>query len=52
MKSMTEVELRQLVDTFRNQSAETECVEFKEAKTTYDFGKIGKSSLHYQTKLI
>lgn len=42
MKSMTEVELRQLVDTFRNQSAETECVEFKEAKTTYDFGKIGK----------
>ena len=39
---MTEAELRQLVDTFRKQSAETECVEFKEAKTNYDFGKLGK----------
>ena len=42
MKLMTEAELRQLVDTFRKQSAETECVEFKEAKTNYDFGKLGK----------
>jgi len=39
---MIEAELRQLVDTFRKQSAETECVEFKEAKTNYDFGKLGK----------
>lgn len=39
---MTEIELKKLVDTFRNQTAETECVEFKEAKTSYDFSKIGK----------
>lgn len=39
---MTEVELKHLVNTFRNQTAETECVEFKEAKTNYDFSKIGK----------
>ena len=31
-----------MVDIFRNQSSETECVEFKEAKTQYDFGKLGK----------
>ncbi len=42
MKLMTEAVLRQLVDDFRKQSAETECIEFKEAKTTYDFGKLGK----------
>ncbi len=39
---MTEHELKLLVDSFRNQSSETECVEFKEAKTQYDFGKLGK----------
>lgn len=39
---MTEHELKLLVDAFRNQSSETECVEFKEAKTQYDFGKLGK----------
>jgi ATP-dependent DNA helicase RecG len=39
---MTEIELKKLVDTFRNQTAETECVEFKEAKSSYDFSKIGK----------
>lgn len=42
MKVMTEAELRQLIDTFRKQSTETECVEFKEAKTNYDFNKLGK----------
>ncbi len=39
---MTEHELKLLVEAFRNQSSETECVEFKEAKTQYDFGKLGK----------
>jgi ATP-dependent DNA helicase RecG len=39
---MTEQELKLLVEAFRNQSSETECVEFKEAKTQYDFGKLGK----------
>ena len=39
---MTEIELKHLVTIFRNQTAETECVEFKEAKTNYDFSKIGK----------
>lgn len=39
---MTEHELKLLVDAFRNQSSETECVEFKEAKTQYDFVKLGK----------
>ena len=39
---MTEAEIKQLVDHFRNQISETECVEFKEAKTNYDFGKLGK----------
>ena len=29
---MTEVELKDLVNIFRNQTAETECVEFKEGK--------------------
>lgn len=39
---MTDNELKALITTFRNQTAETECVEFKEAKTSYDFGRIGK----------
>ena len=39
---MKEQELKLLGEAFRNQSSETECVEFKEAKTQYDFGKLGK----------
>lgn len=39
---MTENEVKPLINNFRNQIAETECVEFKEAKTQYDFGKLGK----------
>lgn len=39
---MTETEVKALINHFRNQIAETECVEFKEAKTQYDFGKLGK----------
>ena len=39
---MNELELKKLIEIFRNQSSETECVEFKEAKTQYDFGKLGK----------
>ncbi|NBW71478.1 MAG: transcriptional regulator [Flavobacteriia bacterium] len=39
---MNEFELKKLIEIFRNQSSETECVEFKEAKTQYDFGKLGK----------
>ncbi|MDD3688110.1 MAG: ATP-binding protein, partial [Bacteroidales bacterium] len=39
---MTEQDLIQLVEIFKVQDAETECVEFKEAKNTYDFTKLGK----------
>ena len=39
---MTETEVKALINHFRNQIAETECVEFKEAKSQYDFGKLGK----------
>jgi ATP-dependent DNA helicase RecG len=39
---ITQAEVKQLIDHFRNQKAETECVEFKEAKMQYDFGKLGK----------
>lgn len=39
---MTQAQVKQLIDHFQNQKAETECVEFKEAKTQYDFGKLGK----------
>jgi ATP-dependent DNA helicase RecG len=39
---MNELELKKLIEIFRNQFSETECVEFKEAKTQYDFGKLGK----------
>lgn len=39
---MTENELRVLLDGLRNQPGETECLEFKEAKTDYDFKKLGK----------
>ena len=39
---MTEAELRKLIQEIRTLPSETECVEFKEAKTNYDFGKLGK----------
>ena len=39
---MTEVELHKILQELRGLPAETECVEFKEAKTGYDFSKIGK----------
>lgn len=39
---MLKNELKEIINTFRNQISETECVEFKEAKTNYDFGKLGK----------
>lgn len=39
---MKESDLKNLINHFRNQISETECVEFKEAKTQYDFGKLGK----------
>ncbi len=39
---MTENELRKLLDQFLSLPAETEWIEFKEAKSNYDFGKIGK----------
>ncbi|HJS00195.1 MAG TPA: RNA-binding domain-containing protein [Flavobacterium sp.] len=39
---MTESDLKNLINHFRNQISETECVEFKEAKTQYDFAKLGK----------
>lgn len=39
---MKEKDLRNLVDSFRLLATENECVEFKEAKNTYDFNKLGK----------
>jgi ATP-dependent DNA helicase RecG len=39
---MTSSELEQLLNSFRSLPGETEVVEFKEAKTTYDFTKLGK----------
>ncbi|KVV16412.1 RNA-binding domain-containing protein [Flavobacterium sp. TAB 87] len=39
---MSEADLKLLINHFRNQISETECVEFKEAKTNYDFSKLGK----------
>lgn len=39
---MTIQELQQELDTLRNLTAETEVVEFKEAKNGYDFTKLGK----------
>lgn len=39
---MTQATLEQLVQQFRNQPSENECVEFKEAKKNYDFRKLGK----------
>ena len=42
-----------MLDGFRALPAETEWVEFKEAKTTYDFEKIGQyfSALSYEANL-
>lgn len=39
---MTKTELEYKLHELRNLTAETEIVEFKEAKTTYDFTKLGK----------
>jgi ATP-dependent DNA helicase RecG len=39
---MTEASLRQIIDKLLELPSETECVEFKEAKNTYDFAKLGK----------
>ncbi|MCK6648815.1 MAG: putative DNA binding domain-containing protein [Bacteroidia bacterium] len=39
---MTEAELHKLFEELRNLPAETECLEFKEAKNTYDLNKLGK----------
>jgi len=39
---MTEQELHKILSTLRSKKNETEVVEFKEAKATYDFSKLGK----------
>lgn len=39
---MTEKQLIQILNNLRNLSSENEIVEFKEAKNTYDFTKLGK----------
>ena len=39
---MTQAELKTQIDRFRNLISETECVEFKEAKTNFDIRKLGK----------
>ncbi|WP_298143013.1 RNA-binding domain-containing protein [Flavobacterium sp.] len=39
---MTIAELKNILDSLRNLSAENEVVEFKEAKIGYDFNKLGK----------
>ncbi|MBA1336323.1 MAG: Transcriptional regulator [Firmicutes bacterium] len=39
---MTDQELKQLLDKFRKMPAETEWLEFKEARNQYDFNKLGK----------
>jgi len=39
---MERLELIQLLEELRRLPAETEWLEFKEAKTGYDFSKIGK----------
>ncbi len=39
---MTESELKHILQNLRNLTAENEIVEFKEAKTGYDFNKLGK----------
>ncbi|WP_010136326.1 RNA-binding domain-containing protein [Ochrovirga pacifica] len=39
---MTQAELKTQINHFRNLISETECVEFKEAKTNFDTRKLGK----------
>lgn len=39
---MNQAELKKLLDDFRALPAETECLEFKEAKRSFDFDDIGK----------
>lgn len=39
---MTNSELKELLEQFRNMPAETEWLEFKEAKTKFNFDKLGK----------
>ena len=39
---MTEQELKDILIHLQNLPAETEVVEFKEAKNGFDFGKLGK----------
>ena len=39
---MTEQELREILSNLRSAKNETEIVEFKEAKTAYDFSKLGR----------
>lgn len=39
---MTKTELKDILNSLRNLTAENEVVEFKEAKTGYDFNKLGK----------
>jgi ATP-dependent DNA helicase RecG len=39
---MTEAEIKQILEQLRNLTTETEVFEFKEAKNTYDFTKLGK----------
>lgn len=39
---MNPTELKSILQDLRNLPAENEIVEFKEAKNTYDFNKLGK----------
>ena len=39
---MTEQELKNILDSIRGMQGESEVVEFKEAKNTFDFSKLGK----------
>lgn len=51
---MTTPELEHILNELRNLTAETEIVEFKEAKNGYDFNKLGKyfSALSNEANLI
>ena len=39
---MKQVDLKDLLKEFRSLPAETECIEFKEAKTTFDIDRLGQ----------
>lgn len=41
-RGMTQEELKNLFDELKTLSSETEWVEFKEAKNTFDFNKLGQ----------